>query len=193
MAPFINPKGAIHDTERVPSTTPKGAICDIERVPSDARKGAIAMSPEPIEPSIEPSVEPNPLPPYRSKGLVRRNTYPPEFEEFWSEYPVGNGIKKKAAEQWSKLDPDVDLFLEIMAGLARWKACDRWQEGYVKYAETWLKDRWWENMPPPSKPRSMNGSSPAERTAANFDRVLQRMKQQQSGPDVIDIHGEVRS
>lgn len=110
-------------------------------------KNMSKMSPEP---SIEPSKN------HQSKkarsGRRRSPNYTESFESFWVAYPSGHGNKKTTFEQWKRIAPDDDLQREIMAGLERWKASRRWQEGYVKSAHIWLRDRWWEDEVPADKP-----------------------------------------
>lgn len=74
--------------------------------------------------------------------------YPADFEEFWRSYPSGHGNKGRSYDQWRRIRPDAELHAEIMAGIERWKQSDRWQRGFVKAAEVWLKDAWWANDPP---------------------------------------------
>ncbi len=74
-----------------------------------------------------------------------KGTYSPEFEEFWKSYPAGNGVKAKAYDQWRKVADERD---DIMAGLSKWHQSDRWNNGYIKACELWLRDRMWENPPP---------------------------------------------
>ena len=74
-----------------------------------------------------------------------RVQYSSEFEEFWSAYPSGNGVKSKSYDQWRKVKDERDA---IMTGLAKWHQSDRWHNGYVKACEIWLRDRMWENPPP---------------------------------------------
>lgn len=97
-----------------------------------------------------------------------RKTYPEHFETFWREFPTGHGVKKQAFEQWKKI-PAAER-QAVMDGLAAWKACERWQQGYVKAAERWLRDRQWEDDPPPPKRATSltvhNGGRDAERDAA---------------------------
>lgn len=95
---------------------------------------------------VDTSKGDTPLPPNA------RAEYPAEFETFWTQYPSGHGNKKKTAEVWRKLKPDAETRGRIMAGLARWNACDRWRRGYVKDAVVWLRDKWWQDEPPPPDP-----------------------------------------
>ena len=85
--------------------------------------------------------------------------YTESFEAFWSQYPTGHGVKTKAFDVWKRLSTD-DREL-VLPALDRWKACERWQQGYVKAAEIWLRDRIWEQPPPAPKPKvvSINGRS----------------------------------
>ncbi len=84
------------------------------------------------------------------KGKPKRpqSKYPDDFETFWQAYPSGNGNKQRSYEQWKRIKPDADLLADILAGLDLWKQSDRWRRGFVKAAETWLKDAWWANDPP---------------------------------------------
>lgn len=77
-----------------------------------------------------------------------RSTYPDDFEAFWRAYPTGHGNKAKAFDQWQRIRPDDALVSDIMSGLDRWKRCDRWQRGFVKAAEIWLRDSWWTDDAP---------------------------------------------
>jgi hypothetical protein len=79
---------------------------------------------------------------------VRAIEYTPEFEAFWAEYPPGAGSKKVTFQRWKELHPDPGLIEEIMAGLEAWHRSDRWQRKFIKAAEIWIRDRYWENPPP---------------------------------------------
>jgi hypothetical protein len=96
----------------------------------------------------------------------RPTTYPQDFLDFWKRYPSGHGNKKAAAAQWSRLDDESKV--AAVAGLERWLVCDRWQNGYVKAAEIWLRDRWFDDEPP-AKPNG-NGK-PKRATADDFLRL----------------------
>jgi hypothetical protein len=78
--------------------------------------------------------------------------YSNDFLTFWNQYPTGHGSKKVAFEVWQRLKPDGDLRLDILASLARWNASEQWQQGYIKDAERFLRNRMWEVEPPPPKP-----------------------------------------
>lgn len=71
--------------------------------------------------------------------------FPDDFLDFWKQYPSGNGSKSKTYQQWRKVKGEHPA---IMAGLALWNSSERWQKGFVKTAELWVRDRLWENPPP---------------------------------------------
>jgi sugar phosphate isomerase/epimerase len=79
---------------------------------------------------------------------VRAIEYTPEFEAFWAAYPPGAGSKKVTFQRWKELHPDPVLIEEIMTGLEAWHRSDRWQRKFIKAAEIWIRDRYWENPPP---------------------------------------------
>jgi hypothetical protein len=72
--------------------------------------------------------------------------YPPEFLAFWDLYPPGSGSKLKSYQHWRKVKSEHE---SIMAGVSAWHESERWIKGYVKACEIWLRDRLWENPPPP--------------------------------------------
>lgn len=88
------------------------------------------------KPDGEPEGDSNPPPP--------KTEYPDEFLDLWRSYPPGNGSKAKTYQQWRRVKAEHQ---DIMAGLAKWKLSERWQKGYVKTAELWIRDRLWENPP----------------------------------------------
>lgn len=76
------------------------------------------------------------------------------FERLWSTFDVNmgeKGSKKNALAQWKKLNPDQQLFDEIMAGLiAQIRQKEMQQAAGVfcpnfKHVERWIKDRRWED------------------------------------------------
>lgn len=87
------------------------------------------------EPSIEPSKE---------------NIYSPDFETFWSSYPRGHGNKKKSYDQWQHLTPAQRQ--RAIDQLPAWHKSQRWADGYIKLAELWLRDKYFDDDPPAEKP-----------------------------------------
>ncbi len=84
---------------------------------------------------------------------------PPGFVQFWSLYPApGRNSRKKCLAIWrrDKLESKAD---EINGGLARWLQSQRWAEGVILNATTWLNDQRWENAPPPA-PRAAEPDLP---------------------------------
>ncbi len=70
--------------------------------------------------------------------------YSQEFEKFWKSYP--RKIDKTLAwEAWKKLDPDEEDISLIMEGVEKWKKSETWNQGYIIYAERFLKRRKWED------------------------------------------------
>lgn len=134
------------------------AVCGIEQtmcheVSDDVSSGdtsEVAQSDTPIPETTQETNNKN-ISKARS-GRQRSPNYTESFESFWVAYPSGYGNKKATFEQWKRINPDDALREEIMAGLERWKASRRWQEGYVKSAHIWLRDRWWEDEVPADKP-----------------------------------------
>jgi hypothetical protein len=106
-----------------------------------------------VEEKLEENrVEENSLAPNGAKPHNSEINYSSEFLTFWKQYPTGHGSKKVAFEVWQRLRPDDELQLDIMASLAKWNASEQWQQGYIKDAERFLRNRMWEVDPPPPKP-----------------------------------------
>ncbi len=84
---------------------------------------------------------------------TNRPNYSPEFEAFWKAYPSGHGSKKPTWDQWKRLRPDPETQFAMLDGLDRWKACGRWQRGYIKGADSWIRNRMWEDEPPQDETR----------------------------------------
>lgn len=103
-----------------------------------------------IKPVPDPDPVPETLPPVDANASTppppaRPPKYPAAFEDWWREYPAGHGFSKADAHAaWAKLRPDGDLIAALIAGVRRWKASRRWQEGFVMHPHRWLKSRAWE-------------------------------------------------
>lgn len=107
--------------------------------------------------------------------------YSDDFLTFWQQYPTGHGSKKLAFDAWRKLKPNAALQADMLAGLAKWNACDQWQRGFVTHAERFLKNRMWEDEPPIGtvvpQSKNANGFGPKGPDAdwfANKARELER-------------------
>lgn len=102
--------------------------------------------------------------------------YPAKFESFWREYPTGHGSKKVAYGQWRRLKPDERA--RLPDALNAWKSCERWIDGYVKAAELWIRDRLWDQPPPPPKPRA-NGITHRKPKGPDFAAMAIAMREQE--------------
>lgn len=108
-----------------------------------------------------------------------RAEYRPDFEAWWKRYPTGFGNKKQAAKQWDAMSVEERRSAED--GLGKWLRSDRWQRKFVKAAEIWLRDRWWENDPPdPPRPEA-NGRAP---TMSDEFAVLRQQMSGSSGQSI---------
>ena len=121
------------------------------------------LNPESPFPITESPTPPNPLPGEPPDGgdgekpKKPQEKYPEAFETFWQSYPKGHGNKARSYEQWKRIKPDAALLAEILAGLDCWKQSERWENGYIKAAEIWLRDAWWRDEPPPRKVTPFKG------------------------------------
>jgi hypothetical protein len=121
-------------------------------------------------------------------------SYSPEFEQFWKEYPSGHGSKKVSFQRWRELRPDALLRAEIMAGLRAWKASERWDRGFIKAAELWLRDRLWENPPSAerrSEPRKLTVTEKNMQNSEGARRLLRQMRGEPSEDGAIEAKGVV--
>lgn len=114
-----------------------------------ANSGRSSDNPVPSRPvpsiAHTPSGDLSPKPPSPAKPPA----YTVDFESFWQAYPAGHGDKKPSFEAWQKLNPDPEMVQAILDGIHGWQQGQRWREGYIRDAQRWLRDRAWENVPPP--------------------------------------------
>lgn len=119
-----------------------------------------------------------PLPPKGDGGVKPRIApkYTPDFEAFWYLYPSGHGAKYKAFTEWQRI-PEGER-PAVTDGLIPWTQCELWNRGFIKHADVWLRNRMWEDVPPPPKPVHVNGNGrrslndELERAAADLNRRL---------------------
>jgi len=72
------------------------------------------------------------------------------FTRFWREYPRRES-KKTAKQAFDRLDPDPELFQEMLDAIASWKKTDQWQKNggqFIPHPATWLNQRRWEDELP---------------------------------------------
>jgi len=67
-----------------------------------------------------------------------------QFSEFWELYGKKTG-KVNARRNWDKLNPDKQLFDEIISGLRMYLRSSKVLSGYQKDPERWIKERLWED------------------------------------------------
>lgn len=113
----------------------------------------VAAPVAPVEPEADapeqPLLLPLPPPPDVAKKTSPAERRDAEFDLFWAGYHErGKSSKKKAREVYMRLKP---VSTDVLAGLERWRASQRWTDGYVVDAEKWLKEERWQETPPPAK------------------------------------------
>lgn len=73
-----------------------------------------------------------------------------DFNSFFAAYPIsGRGTKQKAQTAYLERRRQNVAHEDIVAGLERWKTCDRWQRGFVLTCADWLTDGKFFELPPP--------------------------------------------
>jgi hypothetical protein len=68
------------------------------------------------------------------------------FDQFWAPYPKKRH-KPDAKKAWKQVDGARQLEV-ILAGIARWKASEQWQDGRIEDPSTFLRQRQWEDDVP---------------------------------------------
>ena len=66
------------------------------------------------------------------------------FEQFYDAYGNKKG-KKNAEKAFAKINPDEELFKQIMDGVERYHQSRNWREGYRKEPATWLNGECWND------------------------------------------------
>jgi len=70
-----------------------------------------------------------------------------EFDQFWRLYPKKRS-KGQAEKTWVKINPDDELYKQILSGLENAKKSIDWQKDggqYIPYPSTWLNAKGWED------------------------------------------------
>lgn len=95
----------------------------------------------------------------------------PNLAKFKAAYPAGR-VKKKAAirEAWNRKGCEANP-APVMAGLAKWKGCEDWRNGYADAAENFIENEQWKDTPPAPKVKR-NGEPPP--TVADPDADAER-------------------
>jgi len=118
------------------------------------------MSPELVTPCHSTGDTMSPEPPQNHPGttqkVVRRTSYPDDFEAFWKAYDAPSGrkdSKKKAFDVWKRKKrngeiPEIDELLDV---LDRQKKMSNWKRGFMKAAHRWLDHNMWDVVPSDSE------------------------------------------
>lgn len=80
----------------------------------------------------------------RAQNEADENPLEKRFEKFWEAYENKKG-KKNAKKAFTKINPDEELFQEIMDGVERYHKSRNWLEGYRKEPATWLNGECWND------------------------------------------------
>lgn len=64
------------------------------------------------------------------------------FETFWDAYP--RKVAKKAARvAFARVNPDMELFTQMLDAIAAQKVSRQWRDGYIPHPATWLNGERW--------------------------------------------------
>ena len=81
------------------------------------------------------------------ENRIEENRIDTMFDEFWKEYP-NKKAKAKAVQSFMKINPDQELFKEIMAGLEKAKQSSQWKKDggqFIPHPTTWLNQERWND------------------------------------------------
>lgn len=97
-----------------------------------------------------------------------KNTYPPEFEVFWKQWPAHwrKCDKQATLKRWQLAMTDGATPAEVIAGVERWKRTDDWQKdsgNFIPAPEVWLNKRRWvahdgATLKPKARDRVLDGA-----------------------------------
>jgi hypothetical protein len=86
------------------------------------------------------------LPKVRAPRLTQASDRADGFAAFWLAYPVKGRVGRGAAEKaWATIKPDTALQQRMLLAIAQQKRSERWQNGYIPNAATWLNQKRWED------------------------------------------------
>ncbi len=72
--------------------------------------------------------------------------YTSSFNEFWKNYPRKVG-KKKALQEWNKINHDDELLTRILESLEKQKKSKQWDnKQFIPHPATWLKENRWDDI-----------------------------------------------
>jgi uncharacterized protein YdaU (DUF1376 family) len=90
------------------------------------------------------------IPEARSQKPYTINHTPEQFGRFWSVYPRKTA-KAVALKAWVKINPENDLFEQIIRAVEQQKKSAQWKKDsgeFIPHAATWLNQRRWEDEAP---------------------------------------------
>ena len=89
------------------------------------------------------------------KDNSKRNTIAQNFSTFWKQYPRKKS-RGQAEKTFQKLNPDEQLFADILSGLERAKKS--WVDPkFIPYPSTWLNAKGWDDEEDKPSPKKANG------------------------------------
>jgi hypothetical protein len=105
------------------------------------------VSSDPPEAPPTPAVPPN--------ALIKPFAPAESWACFWSVYSKFSDSKQEEAKRWWFRHVRSDEYAaEVMEGLLRWRASDRWSRGIVQHAVNFLKNHEYRESPAPKKAAS---------------------------------------
>lgn len=121
---------------------------------------------------------------------------PPAFTVFMDAYPKKDN-RHAALREWKKISPDLRLEAQIMRSLRILRTTDKWLNGYVPSALSFLRDRRWrdaDGLPDPkdrpvrtidtlAPPSDFKPSTPASAKAALREGFLSRWRLDHPGQE----------
>lgn len=119
-------------------------------------------------------------------GEKPNTNYSGDFERFWAAYPLKKG-KLSAYRVWQRMKKRPPLG-ELLEAIERSKLTREWKEGYVVYAERWLKNARFDDEAP-ELPAVLDAVNPDELTAPEAidfaERVTRGLVQQYGQQPII--------
>lgn len=94
---------------------------------------------------VTPAPIKNPIKKHSSSVCASADSYPPDFEAFWSAYPRKRS-KGDAFKAWQVLRPDAALLEKMLAAIEVSKQSADWREErgkYIPYPGSWLRAAGW--------------------------------------------------
>jgi hypothetical protein len=109
----------------------------------------------------------------------------PLFENFWEMYPdPPRANRVRTLETWRNKILNLQMAMECVASLMRWKECEQWMKGYITSPAKFLEEERWKEEPPKNAPNK------AElRDRKNVEAVAEGLRRRRANS--IGVAGEV--